>query len=74
MEFFSRIEVAREIKKLKRITRKLSCVLQYLINEQEFDSHEDAAANGVQVGQVFIASDTNTMGITPGALIARKEL
>lgn len=67
----SRIELDKRLKKIERTLSSLNCVLGCL---KEYDSHEDAANNGVNVGQVFIASDTNTMGLTPGALVVRKEL
>ena len=71
MSFYSRSEITKRIKKLERKVRRLTCVLGCL---KEYNSHEDAADAGVRVGQVFVASDSNTMGITPGALVTRKEI
>lgn len=76
MSFFNRLEVTKRIKSLERKVRCLYFIIGTLtsITENEYDSHEDAAANGIEVGRAFIASDTNTMGITPGAVLIRKEL
>lgn len=64
----SRIELDKRLKKIERTLNALNCVLGCL---KEYDNHEDAANNGVNVGQVFIASETNTMGLPPGTIIIR---
>lgn len=40
----------------------------------EYESHQAAAAAGVQAGQKFIASEANLMGAIPGTVLYRVTL
>ena len=40
----------------------------------EYESHQAAAAGGVQAGQKFIASEANLMGAIPGTVLYRVTL
>ena len=40
----------------------------------EYESHQAAAADGVQAGQQFIAAEVNFMGAVPGTVLRRVTL